>query len=182
MFSSDSCFHVVLGSGTGCSPCHRGHGQPAVEMGLCPMGGAGVCVGENCLWITERTLTALGTRASVGFLESSVKTCSELPIMGVGIPAASKVWKGKQKCIGVHHSSFLPSFLGTASYFLKSVRVKILFRKEAVGGKGQPTGKYRIFHFPFVGWHGIEHCLGCCVRSTHLLTLLLIGGYYSPFC
>lgn len=111
MFSSDSCFHVVLGSGTGCSPCHRGHGQPTVEMGLCPMGGAGVCVGENCLWITERTLTALGTRASVGFLESSVKTCSELPIMGVGIPAASKVWKGKQKCIGVHHSSFLPSLV-----------------------------------------------------------------------
>lgn len=81
--------------------------------------------------------------------------------MGVGISAASKVWKGKQKCNGAHHSSFLPSFLGTTSdYFLKTIHVKILFRMEAVGGKGQPTGKYRVFHFPFVGWHGTEHCLG----------------------
>lgn len=49
MFSADSCLLLVLGSDAGCSPWHRGHGEPGVEVGLCPMGGAGVCVGEHCV-------------------------------------------------------------------------------------------------------------------------------------
>lgn len=128
-------------------------------------------------------LTALGVEVSVGFLKFSVKIFSEIPrALGYQQPPKS-VKVGRSVLAQTTLPSFLPSFLGTTPlYFFKTFGVKILLRKEAVGGKGQPTGRYRGFHFPHVDWHGTEHGLGSCGGSTHLLTPRLIGGYYSPFC
>lgn len=122
--------------------------------------------------VTERisVLTALGVK--VGFLKIAVKIFSEI-WQEAGYqqpPTAVKVSRS------VLAQTTLPSFLPP------SVGVKMLFRKEAVGGRGQPTGKYWVFLFPLVGCRGTEHRLGSRVGSAHLLTLLLIGGYYSPLC
>lgn len=106
--------------------------------------------------VTKRIclLTALGVKVSVGFLSSSVKIFGEIPEESGYQHPPKSLKVSKSVLAPTALPSFLPSFLGTTPlYFCKTFGVTFLFRKEAAGGKGQPTGRYRVFHFPPAGWH-----------------------------
>lgn len=144
--------------GAGGCPCRRAHRSLCINGTVPCMWCRGLCWCVLSTLVTERIclFTALGVKVCVGFPKSSVKIFGEISQESEYQQPPESV-KVSKVCWHrpLLRPFFLPSFLGTTSlYFFETCGVKVVFRQEAVGGKGQPTGKYRGFHFPLAGCVG----------------------------